>query len=149
MANWFECKVKYDKTQENGLTKPQTESYLVDALSFTEAEKRFIEEIHSFISGDYLVQDIKRAKIAELVESADASDDRWYKAKVCFITVDERTAVEKKTAQIQYIQAKDFATALANLQRSMEGTMADWIVSSMQETSIMDVFPYKPTEEKE
>lgn len=146
MAEWFECKVKYDKTMENGLIKSVTESYLVDALSFTEAEKRFIDEIAAFMSGEYLVQDIKRARIAELVESIDASDDRWYKAKVCFITLDEKTGAEKRVAQVQYIQAKDFATALKNLEKNMEGTLGEWVVASMQETAIMDVFRYKVEE---
>ena len=49
MNKWFECKVKYVKTMENGLEKPVTETYLVDALSFTEAEKRFLEEIRPFM----------------------------------------------------------------------------------------------------
>lgn len=147
MNEFFECKVRYDKTMENGLIKAVTESYLVDALSFTEAEKRFIEEIKPFISGDFVVQDIKRAKIAELVESIDTTDDRWYKAKVCFITLDEKSGAEKRVAQTQYIQAKDFATALANLQKNMENTMGEWVVASMQETAIVDVFRYKaPTE---
>lgn len=143
MSNWFECKVKYDKTQEDGLIKSVTESYLVDALSFTEAESRFVEEIHPLISGEFIVQDIKRAKIAELIESIDTTDDRWYKAKVCFITLDEKTGAEKRTAQIQYVQAKDFATALANLQKSMDGILGDWVITAMQETAIMDVFRYK------
>ena len=131
---------------ENGLIKSVTESYLVDALSFTEAEKRFIDEISAFMSGEYLVQDIKRARIAELVESIDASDDRWYKAKVCFITLDEKTGAEKRVAQVQYVQAQDFATALKNLEKNMEGTLGEWIVASMQETAIMDVFRYKVEE---
>lgn len=144
MAEWFECKIRYDKTMENGLLKPVTEAYLVDALSFTEAEKRFLEEVKAYISGEFIVQDIKRAKIAELVESIDTTDDRWYKAKVTFITLDEKSGAEKRVSQIQYIQAKDFATALQNLEKNMEGTLGEWVVSSMQETAIMDVFPYKP-----
>ena len=71
---WFECKVKYDKTMENGLIKQVTEAYLVDALSFTEAERRFLEEIEPFMSGEYMVTDIKRAKIAELFESTADND---------------------------------------------------------------------------
>lgn len=143
---WFECKIKYDKTQEDGLIKSVTDSYLVDALSFTEAESRFVEEMKPYISGEFVVTDIKRAKIAELVESVDASDDRWYKAKVAFITLDEKTGAEKRTAQFQYIQAKDFATALSNLQKNMQGTLGDWVVVAMQETPIVDVFRYQVKE---
>ena len=144
--NWFECKIKYDKTQEDGLIKSVTDSYLVDALSFTEAESRFVEEMKPYISGEFIVTDIKRAKIAELVESVDANDDRWYKAKVAFITLDEKTGAEKRTAQFQYIQAKDFATALSNLQKNMQGTLGDWVVVAMQETPIVDVFRYQVKE---
>lgn len=144
--NWFECKIKYDKTQEDGLIKSVTDSYLIDALSFTEAESRFVEEMKPYISGEFIVTDIKRAKIAELVESVDASDDRWYKAKVAFITLDEKTGAEKRTAQFQYIQAKDFATALSNLQKNMQGTLGDWVVVAMQETPIVDVFRYQVKE---
>lgn len=146
MANWFECKIKYDKTQEDGLIKSTTDSYLVDALSFTEAESRFVEEMKPFISGEFVVTDIKRAKIAELVESIDATDDRWYKAKVAFITLDEKTGAEKRTAQIQYVQAKDFATALSNLQKSMQNTLGDWVIISITETAILDVFRYQVKE---
>ena len=71
-TEWFECKVRYDKTMENGQIKKVTEAYLVDALSFTEAEKRFLEEIEPFMSGEFTVTDIKRARIAELVESIDS-----------------------------------------------------------------------------
>ncbi|MBR4929376.1 MAG: DUF4494 domain-containing protein, partial [Bacteroidaceae bacterium] len=97
---WFECKVKYDKTMENGLIKQVTEAYLVDALSFTEAERRFLEEIEPFMSGEFMVTDIKRAKIAELFESNDGLADRWFKCKVAFITLDEKTGAEKRANQM-------------------------------------------------
>ena len=102
---WFECKVKYDKTMENGLIKQVTEAYLVDALSFTEAERRFLEEIEPFMSGEYMVTDIKRAKIAELFESNDGLADRWFKCKVAFITLDEKTGAEKRANQMMMVQA--------------------------------------------
>ena len=93
MANWFECKIRYDKMQENGAVKKVTEPYLVDALSFTEAEARIIEEMKPFISGEFSVSAVKRSKIAEIFR--DDSADRWYLVKVAFITIDEKTAVEK------------------------------------------------------
>ena len=90
---WFECKVRYDKTMENGLSKQVTETYLVDALSFTEAERRFIEEIEPFMGGEFTVTDIRRTKIAELFESNDGLADRWFKCKVAFITLDRKSVV--------------------------------------------------------
>ena len=121
--DWFECKVRYDKTLETGLLKKVTESYLVDALSFTEAEERFLQEIEPMMSGEYSVSDIKRAKISELFESIDTTDDKWYKAKVAYIAYDEKKGVEKRTNQIMLIQAKDLRVAVQNLDKGMQGTM--------------------------
>lgn len=140
--DWFECKVRYDKTLETGLLKKVTESYLVDALSFTEAEERFLQEIEPMMSGEYSVSDIKRAKIAELFESIDTTDDKWYKAKVAYIAYDEKKGVEKRTNQIILIQAKDLRVAVQNLDKGMQGTMGDWDIISIAETPIMDIFKF-------
>ena len=121
MSEWFECKVRYEKTLENGLVKKVTEPYLVDALSFTEAEKRFIEEIEPFMSGDFQVTDIKRAKYAELFEADEEAADRWFKAKVAFITLDEKSGAEKRSNQNMLIQAADLRDAVKRLdQRPMQ-----------------------------
>ena len=140
--DWFECKVRYDKTLETGLLKKVTESYLVDALSFTEAEERFLQEIEPMMSGEYSVSDIKRAKISELFESIDTTDDKWYKAKVAYIANDEKKGVEKRTNQIMLIQAKDLRVAVQNLDKGMQGTMGDWDIISIAETPIMDIFKF-------
>ena len=144
--DWFECKVRYDKTLETGLLKKVTESYLVDALSFTEAEERFLQEIEPMMSGEYSVSDIKRAKIAELFESIDTTDDKWYKAKVAYIAYDEKKGVEKRTNQIMLIQAKDLRVAVQNLDKGMQGTMGDWDIISIAETPIMDIFKFTADE---
>ena len=143
MSEWFECKVRYEKTLENGLVKKVTEPYLVDALSFTEAEKRFIEEIKPFMSGDFQVTDIKRAKYAELFEADEEAADRWFKAKVAFITLDEKSGAEKRSNQNMLIQAADLRDAVKRLDKGMEGTMADYVIVSIAETPIMDIFHYK------
>ena len=96
MHNWFECKVSYEKMLENGMQKKVTEPYLVDALSFTEAESRIIEEIRPYITGEFTVTDIKRARISELFFNENG--DRYYKFKIYFITLDEKSGAEKKTA---------------------------------------------------
>ena len=140
--DWFECKVRYDKTLETGLLKKVTESYLVDALRFTEAEERFLQEIEPMMSGEYSVSDIKRAKISELFESIDTTDDKWYKAKVAYIAYDEKKGVEKRTNQIMLIQAKDLRVAVQNLDKGMQGTMGDWDIISIAETPIMDIFKF-------
>lgn len=141
MHNWFECKVKYEKTLENGMQKKVSEPYLVDALSFTEAEARIIKEITPFITGEFSVANIKRANFSELF--FDETGDKWYKCKVNFITLDEKSGAEKKTASYLLAQAPDFAKALGNLLEGMKGTMADYEISSINETAIMDIFPYE------
>lgn len=138
MATWFECKVKYDKLAENGQQKTVTEPYLVDALSFTEAEARIIEEITPFISGEFKVTAVKRTNIAEIFWNE--AGDRWYKVKVNFITIDEKTAVEKKTANFIMVQAEDFKSAFENFMAGMKGTMSDFEIASITETLIMDVY---------
>lgn len=138
MATWFECKVKYDKLAENGQQKTVTEPYLVDALSFTEAEARIIEEITPFISGEFKITAVKRTNIAEIFWNE--AGDRWYKVKVNFITIDEKTAVEKKTANFIMVQAEDFKSAFENFMAGMKGTMSDFEIASISETLIMDVY---------
>ncbi len=145
MHTWFECKIRYDKTLENGMQKKVTEPYLVDALSFTEAEARIIKEITPFISGEFEVANIKKAKINEMF--FDENGDKWYKGKVYFITIDEKSGVEKKSASNMLIQAADLDTALKNLFKGMGGTLADYEVASLSETPIMDVFPYEAAAE--
>lgn len=141
MANWFECKVKYDKTQENGSVKKVSEPYLVDALSFTEAEARITEEQRPFISGEFSVDAVKRTKIAEIFFNDGA--DRWYMVKVAFITIDEKTAKEKRAVSQILVQASNFKEALENFLRGMEGTMADYEIVQIAETPLMDVYRMK------
>ena len=146
-SEWFECKVRYDKTLESGLIKKTTETYLVDALSFTEAEKRFIEEIEPFMTGEFIVTDIKRARLSDLFDSDDLNDDRWFKARIAYISIDEKTAVEKRTVQSALVQANNFHRALARLDECMKGTLGEWVIVSITETAIVDVFKFKANEE--
>ena len=140
--NWFECKVSYEKMMENGVQKKVTEPYLVDALSFTEAEARITEEIKPYISGEFTIADIKRARLAELF--FNPTGDRYYKIKVNFITLDEKSGAEKKTAAQMLAQACDIKEAIAVLEEGMKGTMADYTIASVTETMLMDVFPFSP-----
>ena len=140
MNEWFECKVKYEKTMDDGKVKKVNEPYLVDAISFTEAEKRIIEEIKPFMTGEFQVSDIKRARYAELFETAEESADRWFKAKLTFITLDEKSGAEKKTSQNVLIQAADLRAAVSRLDEGMRGSMMDYVISSIAETGIMDVY---------
>ena len=146
MHSWFECKVSFEKVLENGMQKKVTEPYLVDALSFTEAEARIIEEIRTFISGEFTVTDIKRARLSELFFNENG--DRFYKIKVYFITLDEKSGAEKKTAAQMLAQACTLKEAIAVLEEGMKGTMADYTIASVTETMLMDVFPFSVNDDK-
>ena len=146
MHTWFECKIRYEKTMENGMNKKVTEPYLVDALSFTEAEARIIEEMTPFISGEFTVSDIKRANYSELFPCEEEAADRWFKCKLVFITLDEKSGAEKKTSTQVLVQAADLRDAVKKLDEGMKGTMADYQITSVAETAIMDVYPYSAEE---
>lgn len=141
----FECKVSFDKIMEDGKQKRVTEAYLVDALSFAEAEARIIKEAASFISGEFTVKDIKRAKISELFFNENG--DRFYKVKVYYITLDAKSLTEKKTAVQMLAQASNLKEAVTVLEEGMKGTLADYEIASVTETQLMDVFPYEAGED--
>lgn len=138
MSRFIETKVSYNKMLENGAVKRVAEPYLVDALSFTEAEARITEEVQPYISGEFSVSAVKKSNIAELF--FDESGDRWYKVKAMFISIDEKSAVEKKKASYFLVQASNFKEALDNFNAGMKGTMADYEIAAISETAIEDVY---------
>jgi len=142
--NWFECKIMYEKVMENGMQKKTVEPYLVDALSFTEAEARIIEETRPIAGNGLVVADIKKMKIAELF--FNPSGDRYYKVKVQFIALDEKSGAEKRTTVQMLAQASDIKDAIAVVEQGMKGTLADYVIASINETAIMDVFPFSSQE---
>ena len=143
-ANWFECKIRYEKLMDDGMQKKVTETYVVDALSFSEAEERIIEEMSSYISGEFTVQDIKKAAYGEIFFSDDANADRWYKAKLQFITLDEKSGKEKRSTVNYLVQGSSFNDAVKNLDEVMGGTMIDYVITAINETTLMDVFEHNP-----
>lgn len=141
MAQWIEVKVRYDKMTESGKTvKVTTDPYLVDAVSCTEAEARVVEEISSFVN-DFNVLNVGKTKISEIFW--DETGDRFYKVKVNFITIDEKSGVEKRKASFILVQASTFTDALANFNKGMKGTMADYEIEAIAETKIVDVYRYQ------
>ena len=177
-STWFECKVRYDQTQENGSQKAVTEQYVVDALSFAEAEKRITEEMASYISGGFEVTDVKKAAYKEVffmgdventfnneveeltravqkgdkekadevfhrpLEEQNNTDSRYYKAKLQFITIDERTEKEKRSNVAYLVEATSLHNALDNIDAVMTGTMFEYIQASVSETQILEVYEH-------
>lgn len=144
MTNYYECHVKYEKTLENGTQAKVDEAYLVDAMSFTEAEARIIEEMTPFIVGEFEVSAVKRAKISDMFFAVNG--DKWYRSKVMFITLDEKSGQEKRSASTMYVQASDFQTAVRNLETGMKGTMTEWEIHTITETKVLKVYGMTPQE---
>ena len=146
-AQWFECKVKYEKVMEDGLQKQVVEQYVVDALSFAEAEQRITEEMSAFISGAFEVVDVKKAAYKEVFfDDGDPQADRFYKAKLDFITFDEKTEKEKRSRVTFLVQATNLNRAMKNVDEVMGGTMIDYDAASISDTKLVDVFEYNKLE---
>ena len=139
---WFECKIQYEKSMEDGLQKKVVDAYTIDALSFTEAEQRILEEMSAYISGEFTVKDIKIAPYKEIFFADSDTADRWYKVKLQFITIDEKTAKEKKTSVNYLVNAGTLSGAVKNVEEVMGGTMCDYVIASVAETQLLDVFEY-------
>lgn len=144
--NWFLCKIRYEKIDENGANKKVTEPYLVDALSFTEAEARIIEETTPFISGEFTIADIKREHYSEVFTSDDVAADKWYSGRLAFIVTDEVSGKEKRNYINVLVQAANLHDAMKKIDEGMKGTMADYQSIALKETPIVDIYPYKTKE---
>ena len=140
MSNHFEVKVKYEKVQEDGKEKKVTESYLVNALSFTECEARIIKEMESYISGEFEVAAIKKTKYESIIKSTNESDDKWFKCKLNIITLDEKTEKEKKHPLYYLVQSRNIEFARKYIMDFIEKTMMDCELVKLEETSIVDVY---------
>lgn len=143
MHNWLEASIKYEKLMENGKEKKVTERYLIDDLSCTEAEARIIEEMTPFITGEFKVSAIKQTKYSEVVPSQQEVDDVWYKAKLNFITFDEKSGSEKKSPTHILIQACDIRQAISYIDEYMKGTIANYEIEAVSDSKLMDVYPYE------
>lgn len=135
---WFECKVNYNKKEKNGADEKTTASYLINALSFTEAEARIIQELKPYISESITIVDIKRAKLSDLFFNENG--DRYFKAKLYFTTIDQKTELEKKTMHQMLIEASNIDEALVQLRNELKTTITDYTIASISETSIRDAF---------
>ena len=137
MNNYFECKVTFFKTLENGKEKKVTECYIVNAVSFTDAEAKITEHMSAYLSVPFEVKSIRKYKVAEIVPSE--LGDTYFKCKLNFITLDEKSGLEKKTAVNMLVNATTLDVAKSNLVNHMKGTMADFSIEKIEETKLMAV----------
>ena len=145
-SDWFETKVRLDKVQEDGTQKKVTELYVVEALSFTEAEAKIIAEMKDYVSGEFDVKNITPTSYHEIFFSENSKDDKWYKAKLQFITIDEKTEKEKHQTVYYLVQGDSTESAQKNINEVMGHTMIDYVIVSIIETNILDVFEHTDNE---
>lgn len=143
-STWFECKVRYEKTQEDGNDKLVNELYVVDALSFTEAEASIIDNMAVYVSGELKISNINPANYNEIFFSGNDDDDLWFKARLAFITIDDKEK-EKRTYVNYLIQAKSIERAKRYVDEAMGETIIDYELKSLSETKIFDVFEHEPS----
>lgn len=148
-SKWFECCVKYQKTGADGSDKTVSEKYVVDALSFTEAESSIIENMKPYISGSFKVTEIRPAAFGEVFFSEESNDDRWYKIRIAIITIDEKTEKEKKSYAYYLVNASCLNKALKSLDQAFSDSMLDYKSVNITETTILDVFEHKNEKEEE
>ena len=144
-AEWFETKIRYEKMMEDGMQKKTTEAYVVDALTFTEAEETITDEMSAYITGDFVITDIKKAPYKEVFFSDNHNDDKWYKVKLQFIIIDEKSGKEKLSAVNYLVQSNTLQNAVKNVEEVMNTGMQDWKLASVAETTLMDVFEHDGT----
>lgn len=142
-SNWFEVKMRYDKVHEDGCEKKVTESYVVEALSSGEAEKTAMEFLGSYVSGEIQVVNINPMKFQEVFFNEQESCDRYYKAILQFITIDEKTEREKHTQVYYLVQASSFDNCKDTIRTIMDDTMIDYQIASVSETKFIDVIEHK------
>lgn len=146
MSVWFECKVKYIKIDDTtGKEKKVTEPYLIDAVSFTDAESRIYKEMETYVSGEFSVSNIKVVNFSELLPNE--TGDRWFRAKLVYVSIDEEAGKEKKINSYLLVQANDVREAYNHITDYMKNSISDYTIPSIAESPIMDVFPFYSEEE--
>ena len=135
----FEVKVKYEKMMEDGTNKIVSEFYLVDAMSFAEAEARTSEEMINLSIGKFEVAAIKKVNYAEIIKSEGNNEGTWFKCKLAFITIDEKSGKEKKSNVSYLVEGSNLDSAKVRMVKAMDSTMIDYVFVKIEETPIMDI----------
>ena len=148
VSKFYEVKIQYQEMQEDSKEKKVTEQYVVEALSFTEAETRIIEEMTPYIDGEFDIVSEKIAPYNEIFLSDNYyTDDKWFVSKVAFITIDEKTEKEKKQTFRYLVQAATSELALDYTKEMLSHGMSDYRIDAVQDTPTLDVFLYEVKKE--
>jgi|SRR5690606_5818872 hypothetical protein len=146
MRTWFLCKVKYAKENEQGLLKNVSEQYLVDAVSFTEAEARIYDMLGSVIRGDFQVTNISKSNIVDVFFFEDS--DVWYKCKITYVVADADSGKEKKVTQFMLVSAHNVKDAYDRIFESLNNMLVSFVVPDINESPIVEIFPYEKDDEE-
>lgn len=140
MKEWYECKVTYDKENEDGQLKRATEKYLAEAISFTDAEAVITKNVGEFISlsGNFNVMAVKKEKISEIVK--EDGSGTWFKVKVAYISIDEESGKEKRSFSTVYFEGNDILTLPVKIKSHFSNSLSDYIIIKIEETNIIEIF---------
>ena len=140
MQTLFECTVRYSTPVEGtDQQKRVSEVYLFDALTYTEAEKRAYEKLPELIQGEFQVTNIRKARYAEVIPNEEGG--YWYKVKISFILIDEKSGKAKRVSQTVLTRAEDIKDAIDRTNDALNDT-PDFMVKAVNESAILDYFPY-------
>ncbi len=146
MASWYLGKIRYQKEDETGRLKTTNEAYLVDALSYTEAEAKLYSQIVTDAS-DFSVTAISRMRLADLFTFE--TGEKWFKCKVIYYSIDDKSGKEKKVVNYMLLNADDISEALTRITDSLKTMLVPYETTDINLTPILDVFPYSAGEDAE
>ena len=140
MQNWFECTLKCVRVDNDGRERKVSENYLIDAVSFTDAEARMTEQGQQITRGEFQVKNIRQSNVIEVFPANDGG--YWYKAKISLVTIDERAGKEKKITEYFLVEAADIEEAFSALKDGLSYILVPYEVLSVSLTTVCDVYPY-------
>ncbi len=146
MKVWYSCKVKHNKELDDGMLKQVTEAFLLDAVSYTDAESRMYEICERDISGEFAITQITKTNIAEVVSEEDS--DQWYKSKVVYATVDGDSEKEVKINTYLLVNAPNVRDAYDRIESHLNSMLVPYEIPSITLTNFLEVYPYSAEDEK-
>ncbi len=146
MKTWFICKVKYQKQDEKGNVKKISDQYMVDAVSFTEAEARIYEKLGSVLPGEFYIANISKTNVTDIFHYKDS--DIWHKCKMTYSLEVEGSGKERKVTNYILLTAPNAKTAYDRVYESLNNMLVEFRVPEVAESPIVEVFPYESEEEQ-
>ncbi|MFT7161590.1 MAG: hypothetical protein ACI9GZ_002777 [Bacteroidia bacterium] len=144
MKTWYACKVKHAVTTEDGRMKQVTDTFLVDGVSFTDAEKRIYEISERDVRGDFMITNIAKTNIAEVVNYEDS--ETWFKCKVAYVTLDEEAQKEKKINSYFLVGADNAKIAYERIEDNLSTMLVPIEIPSITQTAFIEVYPFNEEE---